>query len=475
MKKISDNIEQQYKSQFDDYQHDFDQAAMWHSLDATLPQKSQPKIAAFALASAFVVSILAGALWVNHDTTQANFVRDVVIEKATEIDATAIADGNAVDLNAANALQSKKEGKSIPSNTENSLLEKNTTLTSEEISAYERVGEEASKPISKPKPSFAAVKPSPKSSQMFASDAKIGDLTAIKSVQKNAERLQNHISLLPTLAANAAMTSPNLLQKETMLRDGDLDCPLFGGKKRTQMKGHGFIDLYGEGDVNMTTIKSQNSETNAYQNAWNDTDTPLGSYELGVLLGYEFDNGLYAGLGLEYQKTVEKLEYQQTVIQRVTVWSEEAYFYLDGAGNQVFVADSVTTQSIYERSVKSGKEHTILNLPIMLGYNIHANNWNIGLFGGVNLNLSHKFEGKIINSSNAFVTLDADNYETVYKNKLGASAFAGIHLGRNIGNSIELYFNPTVRIYPKSWMQDDYALSAKYNLAGLRVGLRYKL
>ncbi|MFK7908488.1 MAG: hypothetical protein AB8B69_25375, partial [Chitinophagales bacterium] len=301
------------------------------------------------------------------------------------------------------------------------------------------------------------------------------DFAPIKAKKQIIGRIQNNLSLLPTLSSNASMSTPNLLQKEMTLRDGDLDCPLFGGKQRTKIKGSPFIDVYGEGNMSSVTVESQNTETNAYETTWNNTDTPLGSYELGVMLGYEFDNGLYAALGLEYQKTVEKLEYQQTIIERITVWSDEAYFYLDDAGNQVFVGDSVTTQSTYKRSVVSGKEHTIMNLPIMLGYKLRMNRFNVGIFGGMNINLSHKFEGKIIDESNSFVTLNEDNYETVYKNKLDASPFAGLHLGYSMSNHAELYFNPTFRFHSKSWMQDDYSLSAKYQLAGVRLGLRYKL
>lgn len=496
MKRVYDNIEEQYKNQFDNYQHDFDQTAMWQSLDAALPQQSQPKVAIFALASAFVVSILAGALWMNYDTSQANFASEVEVEKKLEV-ATQTQHENL-------AIASHDEQTAIPSITANPLIvpseqtlqQANTTRSEEtnfvEKTAYNSNAEghkttaiasnkTAQNPLrlaSAKAPSIEALQNSfvsntAKANTMMDLDENPIVFPSIRT-QNKTQQLQNRMSLLPSISSTSILT-PNLLQKETTLRDGDLSCPMVGGKRRTPIKGHGFIDIYGEGDFNMTTIESQNTDTDAYETSWNDTDTPLGSYEFGVLLGYEFDGGLYAGLGLEYQKTVEKLEYQQTVIQRVTVWSEEAYFYIDESGNQVFVADSVTTQSVYERSVKSGKEHTIINLPLILGYNIHANDWNIGVFGGANINLSHKFEGKIINESNAFVALNEDNYETVYKRKLGASFFAGLHLGHNIGSSMELYLNPTVRIYPNSWMQDDYSLSAKYRLAGLRLGLRYKM
>ena len=54
--------EQQYKNQFDNSEHDFDQSAMWQGLEASLPAQSQPKIALFALASAFFVSIFANGI-----------------------------------------------------------------------------------------------------------------------------------------------------------------------------------------------------------------------------------------------------------------------------------------------------------------------------------------------------------------------------------------------------------------------------
>ncbi len=484
MKRVYDNIEQQYKNQFDNYQHDFDQTAMWQGLDAALPQPSQPKIAIFALASTFLVSILAGALWMNYDAPQANFASEIEVEKMVEVTSplqseTLVADAykeveNNPSLagNQANILKQQTLQQTNVSSEENSLLAGTGMDSQNTLQQTHKITAKTNSPSIKVLQSQLSANTS-KATTLIAVDEKMSHF-ASTGIHKEAREMQSRISLLPSISSTSIAT-PNLLQKATTLRDGDLNCPMVGGKVRKPVKGHGFIDVYGEGDFNMTTIESQNTDTDAYQNSWNDTDTPLGSYEFGVLLGYEFDGGLYAGLGLEYQKTVEKLEYQQTVIQRVTVWSEEAYFYIDESGNQVFVADSVTTQSVYERSVKSGKEHTIINLPLILGYNIHANNWNIGVFGGANINLSHKFEGKIINDSNAFVALNEDNYETVYKRKLGASFFAGLHLGHNIGSSMELYFNPTVRIYPNSWMQDDYSLSAKYKLAGLRVGLRYKL
>ena len=484
MKRVYDNIEQQYKNQFDNYEHDFDQSAMWQGLEASLPAQSQPKIALFALASAFFVSIFAGALWLNHEDSQISFAENVGVESIFEKDFIPSS-----EIIAADAQEELQGNLNTPTTSNSSIVAKEQTLQRENtlkrentpiISTGEKLQNNLPQHTSKSTNSSSVQR---LQNQLAANTAKTTSMmdldenpmaSAAMTGQQKMEELKHQISLLPSIAS-ASISTSNLLQKELQKRDGDLNCPMVGGKRRAPIKGHGFIDVYGEGNFNMTTVEAQNTDTDAYQNSWNDTDTPLGSYELGVMLGYEFDNGLYAGLGLEYQKTVEKLEYQQTVIQRVTVWSEEAYFYIDENGDQVFVADSVTTQSIYERSVRSGKEHTILNLPLMLGYKLKGNNWNIGVFGGANINLSHKFEGKIINESNAFVTLDEDNYETVYKRKLGASFFGGLHLGRNIGNSMELYLNPTVRIYPNSWMQDDFSLSAKYNLAGLRLGLRYGL
>lgn len=478
MKRVYDNIEQQYKNQFDNYEHDFDQSAMWQGLEASLPSQSQPKLALYALASVFFVSIFAGALWLNHEDSQVNFAENVEVEKEI-IPSSEIIAADAHEELQGNFNVSTTSNPSITANKqtlqgENKSERENTPIISTGEKLQNNLPQHTSKSanlssIQKPQTRLAAN--TAKATSMMDLNENPRAFSAMEGQQK-IEELKHQISLLPNISSTSISAS-NLLQKELRKRDGDLNCPMVGGKRRAPIKGHGFIDVYGEGNFNMTTVEAQNTDTDAYQNSWNDTDTPLGSYELGVMLGYEFDNGLYAGLGLEYQQTVEKLEYQQTVIQRVTVWSEEAYFYLDENGNQVFVADSVTTQSIYERSVRSGKEHTILNLPLMLGYKLKGKNWNIGVFGGANINLSHKFEGKIINESNAFVALNEDNYETVYKRKLGTSFFGGLHLGHNIGNSMELYLNPTVRIYPNSWMQDDFSLSAKYNLAGLRLGLRY--
>ncbi len=493
MKRIYDNIEQQYKNQFDNYQHDFDEAAMWQSLDAAIPQNPQPKIATFALAGAFMVTILAGILWVNQENHQITTEANVLTEELSEMqsnrmennplvkeDLTAKAsemETNQSDFNAKAGSKTFNK-QALKASNKTAIASQNTStnnLSSKHQKAFEQAVSQSTMRTSIVAPQTSANN----KNYHFAAledkgNAKL-DFPPIKAKKEVIARIQNNLSLLPAISSSSSMSTPNLLQKEMTLRDGDLDCPLFGGKQRTKIKGSPFIDIYGEGNMSSVTVESQNTETNAYETTWNDTDTPLGSYELGLMLGYEFDNGLYAALGLEYQKTVEKLEYQQTIIERVTVWSDEAYFYLDDEGNQVFVGDSVTTQSTYKRSVVSGKEHTVMNLPLMLGYKLRMNRFNVGLFGGMNINLSHKFEGKIIDESNTFVTLNEDNYETVYKNKLDASPFAGLHLGYSMSNYAELYFNPTFRFHPKSWMQDDYSLSAKYQLAGVRLGLRYKL
>jgi len=493
MKRIYDNIEQQYKNRFDSYQHDFDEAAMWQGLDAAMPQNPQPKIAAFALAGAFMVSILAGIFWMNQYTSQLMTQGNTLTEELSEMQHSEVANNILVkeDLTAnasAIAINPSDFNTKADAQTFNKQTwkAKNKTAVAPQNTLTNNLSSKHSKPFEQ-KTAQAAMGASITTPQINANSHDYSlaaledkantkmDFAPIKAKKQAIARIQNKLSLLPTISSNASMSTPNLLQKEMTLRDGDLDCPLFGGKKRTKIKGSPFIDIYGEGNMSSVTVESQNTETNAYETTWNNTDTPLGSYELGVMLGYEFDNGLYAALGLEYQKTVEKLEYQQTIIERITVWSDEAYFYVDDAGNQVFVGDSVTTQSTYKRSVISGKEHTIMNLPIMLGYKLKMNRFNVGIFGGMNINLSHKFEGKIIDESNSFVTLNEDNYETVYKNKLDASPFAGFHLGYSMSNHAELYFNPTFRFHSKSWMQDDYSLSAKYQLAGVRLGLRYKL
>ncbi len=199
----------------------------------------------------------------------------------------------------------------------------------------------------------------------------------------------------------------------------------------------------------------------------------MGSYAIGTMLGISTRWGGSFSAGVEYQQIINKIKREQTVIERVTVYDEMAYFYLDSNNNKVWVADSVTSTRRYHREIQMKKTHTLVNIPLSLGYHVEYDRWRLGVRAGVNLHLFKEFDGKVLDPSGQVIDAGTGTNFEVYETDMSLSIMGGFDLGYLLGDHLELYVSPRFRYHSESWLNESHPLESYIQLAGLRGGARY--
>ena len=212
-----------------------------------------------------------------------------------------------------------------------------------------------------------------------------------------------------------------------------------------------------------------------YLASWNQSETAVSTFSAGLLIGLETQWGGSISAGLEYQKIQNRLNQEQRITERITVYDEMAYFYLDSNNNRIYEADSVTTSRTYTRELQTAKTHTLINIPILLGYHRQIGKFRYGIIGGVNVHLRNEFKGKALDASGQIIDAGSDSPNAIYRKDLNMSIIGGIDAGYMIGEGLEVYLSPRFRFQGDSWLRSDHPLVSRIQLVGLQAGIRLHL
>ena len=235
------------------------------------------------------------------------------------------------------------------------------------------------------------------------------------------------------------------------------------------------LEGYAFGGVPLLSTSLSNNFDIDYQNflqSWDQSESAVSTFSGGLLIGLEAKWGGSISTGFEYQQIQNRFHQEQRILERVTIYDEMAYFFIDSNNNRVYVADSVTTTRTYTREIQTAKTHTLINVPVLLGYHRQIGKFRYGLIGGVNFHLRNEFTGKALDASGQVIDAGTDN---IYRKDLNVSIIGGLDAGYMVQEGLEIYVSPRFRFQSDSWLNADHPLISKIQLVGLQAGVRLHL
>ncbi len=244
------------------------------------------------------------------------------------------------------------------------------------------------------------------------------------------------------------------------------------------LSGHLFFDLYSGVSVSLDQVSLNPGFVDeiAYQTAWVDRYTTLPSLSAGLAVGYETDRGMSLSGGVEYQRLESQYRTTQTVTEIIMVYDPMAYFYYDDNNEIVWVADSVTAVSRYDRTVSLGSKTHLISIPLQLTIPIVSKaGWHIKALVGGAFNFSMTHRGHHLRDDLIVEPITSTNENTYMNQSVGFSIDGGLHIGRYLSEKLELYISPRYRYNRTSYLNSSEHLSLSRDFLGLRVGARYHL
>ncbi len=200
-------------------------------------------------------------------------------------------------------------------------------------------------------------------------------------------------------------------------------------------------------------LKKLSGHPKTYVDQREKTENIVESWSAGLLYHIYLKNGFSFSTGLNYQKTTERLFWEQS--QSSLIKRNDQFF------QQTTVREK-THFNTFER----------IDLPIFIGFQQKKNRLTFGAQAGTFFNLSQKTDGKILapdSEPGQFISAN----ESVYKKRIAPSYAANLIVGYEIMNGIYATLNPGYKFQTKSITQSTYGIDQQYAYFYLGVGLNW--
>jgi hypothetical protein len=234
-----------------------------------------------------------------------------------------------------------------------------------------------------------------------------------------------------------------------------------------------YVQLYGGANLMNTNYKGESTEQ--LVDLKNQTERVFPSTQFGVKTDVQFNSGLTAHLGLEYQqhRTIFEIEKDRSVSelledQLIKVW-------IDGTSLDTLAKEfgSVLVNRVETRKVVHNNHYEILGIPVGLGYSKQIGKVSLGIEGGLYLGFILDQNGKTLDTSEQIVSFDAQSDDRHLNDvMLGYRVSPSIEFAVKSDLSIE--FRPEVSGFSSQQIGDSAVHSSPLVLK-MNVGLKYQI
>ncbi|MEZ4948549.1 MAG: hypothetical protein R2879_14540 [Saprospiraceae bacterium] len=232
-----------------------------------------------------------------------------------------------------------------------------------------------------------------------------------------------------------------------------------------------YVEVLGGMDKSFKSItpKNPNSDLDAYINSKDSTESDWYTFSFQADAGMRYESGFSFRAGLQYSQINEKFTYQNESETRTTTVEIR-----DANGNLI------RTETVVEEGIRNVVWHNrlrFLDIPVQIGFEKKMDKWTVGIFGGANINLLFKNEGKFLSKSLTPVVFSSDrdvqNSYEYFAPTASVALNASLGLGYELADNVEWRIEPQFRYRLNSVSEVD--LDQKYWSLGLWTGIRYYL
>lgn len=180
----------------------------------------------------------------------------------------------------------------------------------------------------------------------------------------------------------------------------------------------------------------------------------------------ELNKKITAGIGLQYLLLKENISIEGKEINTI-------YNTVQRLVNGTLINDTVETTTEGNRTIKAVNGYHLFSIPVFLQYSfIQKKRWSISATGGVNINVSGTYYNEINRNTNALLLpTPATGSET----NIGYDVFAGLRLGKAIGNKLELFTMPSIWWGIGNYTLKNSLINRNTRQACVGFGLSYKI
>ena len=247
------------------------------------------------------------------------------------------------------------------------------------------------------------------------------------------------------------------------------DCPSIDGNRRNDW----YYEVYASPDYVIKSVKG-NDANSAYLQKKDSSESMRGGFTVGGRISKNINEQFVLKAGLQFTQLNERLsvrtENERRVITVVTIKT-----VTDASGNTTTVSDTSTVIQIGYVEKVANNYYRNLELPITLGYEFGNKKFKASINGGVIVNLSSWYSGKVLDTAYRIVPVNPKGTDGVYKHNIGLSLYGSISLIKPMSDRIDVFAEPYFRYNLSSIKSNAYGFSQRFGAVGVSLGVRYKL
>jgi hypothetical protein len=233
-----------------------------------------------------------------------------------------------------------------------------------------------------------------------------------------------------------------------------------------------FVEAYASPDIALKSI-SNISASQQYLLRKDSSESMQLSYSAGVRLVKPITDNILLKAGIQYSQVNQKYVYRvENEVKTTTVVTERTI--IRAPGDTVIVKDTSTLQTVGFRNNTVNNHYRSFDIPVTVGYQFGNEDLKFGINAGVVLNLSSWYEGVILDSSLATVTLNKTG-NNIYKSNIGLGLYGSFSVVKRLSEDMHIFLEPYFRYNLSNMTTPQSTYNQKFSLGGLAIGLRFNL
>ena len=248
-----------------------------------------------------------------------------------------------------------------------------------------------------------------------------------------------------------------------------LPCPTTGDKMRNDW----YIDLY----ASPVVIFKNLSGGGLGKNTVTGMDSTLHkqvSFNAGVNLVKSIGEHFLLKAGIQYNQVnevfrntrINEIKLITTVTIRTVILSP---------GDTVYIRDTSVIRQVGTISKQTQNHYKSWDIPLTLGYEFGGSDLRLNANLGLIANVHSSYRGELPDSLQQTVNIANHRSTGVYKTNIGLGLYAGMAILKGIGTNMDLIIEPHARFNLGNMTNDPTWFRQKNILAGVSIGVRYKL
>ena len=230
-----------------------------------------------------------------------------------------------------------------------------------------------------------------------------------------------------------------------------------------------YLDVMASPDIPIRSLKARNNLYYNYVRNREQTESVEFSYSAGFRLSAVSNTGVAIRTGLNYTQINEQFDYFNESEERIII--DNIY----GSDGEIIGSDTTVVTGV--RHKVTHNRFQIVDLPIILGYELEYKKFILSFNGGPHINLYFESEGDFLSPELEPVSFSSDDPDGIraFRNHLGIGWFTSVGLQYKVSPKINLLFEPYFKMYPKGFSRSQYIVEQQYLSTGFSIGIRQRI